>query len=186
MYYKGCNGKSDDKIKAELERLKKIEEERKQDEQLVIGDFCNGQAFKGIATSIAMAWFMQVSGSFLITNYASLIFEKSGSVLDPHMASIILAVVQIIGGLVSTQVGDTFCRKTTLYVSLFFSAIGLFTLSVYLYLRDNFYDVSNFLWVPELSLSVTMFFSSAGVVALANICAIENFPPKVSLKIVVI
>lgn len=81
---------------------------------------------------------------------------------------------------VSTQAGDYFGRKTSLYISLFGSAVGMFAFSVYLYLQEHAYDVSNYLWVPELTLSLTMFISSAGVVALSQIVSIENFPPKVS------
>lgn len=184
MYYKGCDGKTDrerELLKGEFERLKLVEKERKNNGKLALSDFCNRSAFKGIATSIAMAWFMQITGSFVITNYASLIFEKSGSILDAHYSAIVLASVQIIGGLVSSVMGDTFGRKTTLYISLFGSAAGMLTFSIYLYLRENAYDVSKYLWMPELTMAFTIFISSAGVVALANICAIENFPTKVSI-----
>lgn len=184
MYYKGCEGKTDIEktlLTAEFDRLIQIEEERKKNEKLEFNDFFNRMAFKGIATSIAMAWFIQITGSFFITNYASLIFKKSGSAFSSNVSSIILAVIQIIGGLVSTQLGDTFARRTILFTSLFGSAVGLFAFSTYLYAGQHSYDISYYTWAPELCLSVTIFMSSAGVVALANICAIENFPPKVRI-----
>lgn len=138
-------------------------------------------ALKGFATSLAMAWLMQTTGIVIITNYASLIFDKSGTSLSVNASSIMLAVMQIVGGLVSTQLGDL-SRKTTLYISLSSSAFGLFTFSLYSYLRHSNYDVSHFLWLPVTSLSFIIFTSSAGIVAVCNTCALENFSPKVSIK----
>lgn len=167
-------------LNIEFDRLKCVVDERKLCEKLRLKDFCNRNAVKGIATSFAMAWFVQMTGSFLITNYCSMIFGKTGTLLDPKFASIILAVVQIVGGLVSTQLGDTFGRKTTLSISLVGATVGLFCLAVYSYLRHVGYDMSNFLWLPVVCLSIIIFITSAGIVALAHICAIENYHAKVS------
>lgn len=183
-YYKGIEGENErekSSLKMEFDRLKMIVNEQEQSKKLELSDFTNKMAFKGITTSIAMAWFIQCPGSFVFINYAMLIFEQSGTVLDPHISSIILAIVQIIGGLVSTQLGDTFGRKTTLFISLFGSLVGLFTFATYSYLRHNDYDVSQYMWLPVVSLSFIIFIASSGIVALAHICAIENFPPKVYL-----
>lgn len=121
-----------------------------------------------------------MTGCYTITNYASIFFEISGTVFGVNISSIILAVVQIVGGLVSTQIGDTFGRKTTLAISLLGSIVGLGTLSVYLYLKQIGYDVSNYMWIPLVSLSLIIFITSCGIMALSNICAVENFPLKVS------
>lgn len=184
MYYKGCEGINNRErilLEAEFERLKLVVEERKLDSKFQLSDFCNRAAFKGIATSIAMAWFIQMTGTFLITNYASMIFDKSGTTINSNIASIILAALQIIGGLASTRFGDSFGRKTTLYISLSGCAFGLFTFAIYLYAHQSGYDVTHFTWLPLTCLSIIIFISSAGIVALAHICAIENFPPKVSI-----
>lgn len=183
MYYKGCSKKNDHEkriLKAEFEQMKLSEEERKKNSQIQLKDFCNRMALKGIITSIAMSWFMQTTGSVIIMNYASLIFGISGTALSIDASGIILAVIQILGGLVSTQLGDTFGRKTTLITSLFFSAFGLFTFAAYSYVRQNGYDVSSYLWLPVMCLSLIIFISSAGIVALCNTCTVENFSPKVS------
>lgn len=184
MYYKGSNrinAKEKILLGAEFERLKSVVEERKLNKRFQLHDLYNRMALKGIAVSFAMAWFIQMTGSFVIINFASLIFEKSGSMLGSRIASIILAVVQIIAGLVSTQFGDTFGRKTTMYISLSGTAVSLFALSVFSYLRQSGYDVSTYLWLPLFCLSLVIFISNAGIIALAHICAIENFPSKVSI-----
>lgn len=186
MYYKGCIGKDERErsfLKAEYERLMLIVAEQKCSKKLELSDFNNRIALKGIVISIAMAWFMQTTGSFLITNYASLIFSRTGALIDTKISSIILAVVQIIAGLASSQLGDAFGRKTILIISLVGSSIGQSTLAAYSYLRENDYDVTNFNWLPLSMLSLIIFISNAGIIALAHICAIENYPSKVCITL---
>lgn len=71
-------------------------------------------ALKGILVSMAMSWDVTLSPF----NCAPLIFEKFGqTILSTNVSSIVLAVLaidQIVGGFVSTQMGDTFGRRTTL------------------------------------------------------------------------
>lgn len=186
MYYKGCAGIDERErsfLKAEYQRLQLIVAEQKCSKNLRISDFLNRNALKGISISIGMAWFIQTTGSFLITNYASLIFAKTGSIFDSHTSSIILAVVQIVAGFMSSQWSDAFGRKTILIISLSGSAMGLFTLAAYSYLRENNYNVTNFDWLPLLMLCLVIFISNAGIIALAHICAIENYPSMVCIWI---
>lgn len=182
QFYKGCKGHTDGEksaLKSELERLKLVVEQQKLDKKFKISDICNRLAVKGIVTSIAMAWFIQMPGSIIFVYYTTVIFEKSGSMFDVNLSSIALAIVQIVGGLVSSFVGDAFGRRKTIFISLFGSAVGLFSFSTYMFLRANDQHVSSFTWLPVVSLSLIIFISNAGIIALANVCAIENFPSNV-------
>lgn len=174
QFYKRCG-----ETNLEIEKIKQCVEEQGKSGKMTLADFLKRTALKGIFTSVAMSWFLQTTGSYTFTNYASLIFTKSGSIWSTGTSSIVLATVQITGGLVSTQMGDFFERKTTLFISLLGSAFGLISFSIYSYLLQNGYDVSSYIWVPVASLSLIIFISSAGIMALANTCAIENFPSKV-------
>lgn len=181
MYYKGCAGKTDrekSRLQAEFERIKSLEEERKNSPSMELKDFCNLSTVKGIKTCIAMSWFTQVT---ILMYYASLIFKLSDSIFSVDVSAIVLAFFQIIGGLISTQFGDTFGRKTTFFISLFGSAFGLFIFSIYLYFHHHGYDLSKYTWLPVVCMSFVMFISTAGILALAHTCIVENFPPKVSL-----
>ncbi|XP_055307285.1 facilitated trehalose transporter Tret1-like, partial [Sitodiplosis mosellana] len=179
MYYKGCTGETDREkslLKTEFDRMKLLEEERKNGSTMQLNDFCNWSAFKGVATCVAMSWFTQVT---VLMYYASLIFKLSGSVFSVDVSAIILAIVQIIGGLTSTQFGDTFGRKTTFFISLLGSAFGLFIFSTYLYFLHHGYGLSKCTWLPVVCLSFVMFISTAGILALVHTCIVENFPPKI-------
>lgn len=102
MYYKGCTGKNDHEnslLKEEFDRLKLIEEERRNSPRIQFKDFCNRIAAKAIMKSVAISWFSQATGFYIITNYASLVFQTTGSVLSVDSSAIILAGLQIVGGL---------------------------------------------------------------------------------------
>lgn len=91
-----------------------------------------------------------------------MVFYAVGADMDPYVSSIMVAVALIFGALLTTYLADKLGRKILNFGSLFGSAIGLFTVSIYHYLNINGYDMSNFHWVPVLSLSFVIFISSAG------------------------
>lgn len=66
-------------------------------------------------------------------------------------------------------------------ISLCGSIMGLVSFAGYLHLLEMDCDVTYFSWIPLLSLSVTIFVVSAGIMALSNTCAIENFATKVMI-----
>lgn len=182
MFYKGYEGGSVQEIPAlqtEMERLKLIAKERKMTEKICLHDFCNQSAMRGLIIGIAMAWFLQLTGCFIIINYATLVFKNLNIVLDPDISSIALAVVQIFGGLISTSLSDTLGRKIMLIISLFGSALGLFCLQLNLYLDENGINLSNYSSLPVVCLSFVIFISCAGIAPLSNVCTVENLPPKV-------
>lgn len=76
----------------------------------------NAMALKGMLIGIALAYFSQLSGCATIILYAVYILERTGTTLDPYKSSIALAVVLILGNLCTTQMADTFGRKTFLIV----------------------------------------------------------------------
>lgn len=183
-YYKGCTGKTDREkslLTAEFERLKMLEEERKKRPKMQLKDFCNWTTFKGALICVAISWFTQMTGCFLLVNYASLIFDISNTSFSVDASAIILAIAQISGGLTSTQLGDTMGRKTTLFISLLCSALGLFIFSTYLYLHHHGYPLSNYTLLPIVNLSLVIFISSAGILAISNTCVVENMPTKVKI-----
>ncbi|XP_055304278.1 facilitated trehalose transporter Tret1-like, partial [Sitodiplosis mosellana] len=131
MYYKSYEEKSEREVLAlqlEIERLKHMAKALETNEKINLKDFCSQTAVRGLIIGAAMAWFLQLSGCFIIINYSSLVFLKSNHIMDSQIASIILGVVQIFGGLLSTSLCDNFGRKVLLILSLLGSALGLFGL----------------------------------------------------------
>lgn len=57
----------------------------------------------------------EVCGVFTMLNYASVIFKKAGSSLEPEMAAIIVGAIQLAGSYVSSLLIDNLGRKVILY-----------------------------------------------------------------------
>lgn len=153
-------------------------------EKMKLADFCNRNAFRGIIVCIAMAWFVLMTGCFTFISYATMIFNKSNTTLDQHVAAIILAIVQIFGGLISTSISDSFGRKIILIISLIGSSIGLFSMAFYMYLSENGCNLQSYDSLPVVFLAFVIFISNAGIVPLSNVCAVENLPQNVSIEII--
>lgn len=203
IYYKGCKGKcvlENLAIHDEMERLKSVESEQRIQEKLRMSDFCkvitnaqhrialiisfyfavNHCAMKGLLIGMALVAISHATGHYMLTTYAVMIFKiADSSLLTPYMSSILLALALIFGSLTTTTLADILGRKVLILISLIGSAIGLFAMAVYDYLKLNGYNLSSFTWIPVLSLSLVVFISSAGIIPLSVLVSIENLPPKV-------
>lgn len=144
----------------------------------------NRSALKGIGIGIALTTFGQCTAIFAITSYAVTTFAKVPTTIDPYISSIILAVALIIGSLTTTYC-DKFGRKMLNLISLMGSACGLLATALYYYLNLRGFgsELSTHAWIPIVSLSSVIFFSSAGIATLASVCSVEYLPSKVCFKL---
>lgn len=136
---------------------------------------------KGLGIGIALSFICQISGNFLIISYSVLIFAKAGTTIDPYVSSIYSAVALIFGSILSTYLADILGRKILNLISLMGSAIGFFSMALHYYLHINGYDLTEFQWVPVVSVSFVIFITSAGIASLQIVCSIEYLPAKVFL-----
>lgn len=168
----------------EFEKLKSVNDTINLDKKFKLDDFYNRDAFRGFIVCVTMSWFLLMTGCFTFINYALIVFQESNTTLDPHVAAIILAIVQIFGGLISTAIGDTLNRKTILIISLVGSAVGLFSMAVYMYFSENGWNMGDYRILPVVFLAFVIFISNAGIVPLSNVCAVENLPLNVRNDII--
>lgn len=142
----------------------------------------NATALRGLSTGIMLASLAYLTGYLVFTTYAVVIFEEAGaSYIDPYIASISLAVLQLIGNLCTTRFSDTLGRKVLLIISLLGSALGMFIFALYVHLRKSGHDMTAFEWIPVVSLSFVIFVASAGVVPLMFLSMVEHIPFKVNI-----
>lgn len=183
-FYKGCKGKEDSRedvaIKLELDRLRMVESEQNTAESLKCADFCNRSAIKGLFIGIALNTIIHFTAYFTLTNYATMIFAHTDSTLfSPHMASIMLGIAFTVGSLFPTYLADILGRKLLLIISLIGCVLGLSAMATHNYLQISGHNLASFKWIPVLSLSLSIFFASAGVVPISIVCCLENLPPKI-------
>lgn len=132
--------------------------------------------------ALGIAFFLmclnQFCGVFAIINYSSMIFEKTGSNIDPNVNSIILGVVQIIGTYASTIFVDISGRKILLIISSFGMGLGLAVEAVYEYYSTQF-DLEAYNFIPIVSLCFVIFIGSVGVISIAFVVIVEVLPSKI-------
>lgn len=134
---------------------------------------------KGLGIGIALVVFAQFTANVAIASYSVTIFQQAGTSYNPYLSAIVLGVILILGSFFGTYFADTLGRRILNFISLAGSAIGLFAISLYQYLKLSGYELAAFEWVPLFSMSFVVFISSAGIMKLSTICSVENLPPKV-------
>lgn len=139
-------------------------------------------SIKAILIGFSLTGINLFSGTFAMINYTANIFKESGSTLDPHVSSIIVAVIQIFGVYGSTVLVDRIGRKTLLIFSTSGAFIGLMSLGIYSYLNENGYDLTTCNWIPLISFSTFVFISCFGILPLPFIVLTEILPAEVNLN----
>lgn len=119
------------------------------------------------------------SGLTLLLNYASKIFQDSGSDIDPIMSSILLMIVQLIGACIATFFVDKYGRRFLMILSTFGTFVSYAVIGSFTYLANKGVDVTAFNLIPILSLSTAIFCLAIGIMPLTYVIIIEIFPAKV-------
>lgn len=116
----------------------------------------------------------------LQVNFASKIFEDSGSSLSPDRSTIIIGVIQIIGSWTSTILVERAGRRLLILISLSLMGICHLALAAFLMFKDHGFEVSNLSWVPVLTISTFTIAYCLGMGAVPFIIASETFRPEIS------
>ncbi|XP_062541701.1 uncharacterized protein LOC134209707 [Armigeres subalbatus] len=177
MFYRGIwkNCQKTDDFKMEFEQLQRSSqtaEEILRERSINWRDFCTKQARKGLGIGTFLMALNQFSGSLAIMTYTANIFQESGSDLSPNASSIILALIQLIGTIVSFILVDNLGRKVLLLMSTIGATVGLFCMGLF-----SFLQLSGSL--PILSLSFTILFLSFGILPLPHVILAEVLPQKI-------
>lgn len=138
------------------------------------------QARKGLGIGIFLMVLNQFCGALAIITYSANIFSESGSDLSPNVSSIIVAIIQLTGTLVSFVLVDNLGRKILLLISTIGTTAGLFSMGIFSFLQHSGHDLSELGSLPILSLSFTILFSSFGILPLPYVILAEVLPQKVS------
>lgn len=121
----------------------------------------------------------QLSGVFVLSNYAATIFHETGSTINPNLSSIVMGSSQLVGTIVASSLVDRVGRKLLLLVSTIGSVITLCITGVYCFMAKNEYDVSALNMLPVVSLSAFIFITSIGMNPVPYIIVSEVLPQKV-------
>lgn len=118
---------------------------------------------KAMLASFGMMFFQQASGVNAVIFYTVMIFEASGSSMAPELASILVALVQLVMSGVAALIVDRAGRKPLLMISTGVMSVSLIALGFYFRQKASNSDVSSLGWLPLTSLIVFMVAFSIGL-----------------------
>lgn len=150
-----------------------------EDTNLTVNDFCSRAAIRAIIITLVGILMTQLSGLFVLINYASKFFLAAGSSLSPDDSSIIVGVLHFFGATLSTILVDKVGRAKLVVVSA--SLTGVCFMIIGFYVNYEMYLLENGLslkWIPVACLSAAVFIAGLGIIPLPYIIASEIFPQK--------
>ncbi|XP_049789729.1 facilitated trehalose transporter Tret1-like [Schistocerca nitens] len=140
---------------------------------------CSRAAVVGLCLIVMVAVNQQLCGLFAVINYAVFIFEEGGNALSPELATIIMGLLQVAGGVLSTPLMDYVGRRTIFFVTNVFASASLIALGAYFYLRtETATDVSSVGWLPVLCLSLFVMVMAVGPGPLPYVLVMELVAPR--------
>lgn len=124
------------------------------------------------------------SGCFALLFYVTTVFKSSGATfVSPDVATMIVGLIQLIGGYCSTFLVDRMGRRPLLTLSAFGVAAGMAVFGGATQLIEHGHSSSFLKLVPVIALSASIFLSNVGIFSLAFVILSEVSPSKVKLQI---
>ena len=109
-------------------------------------------------------WIIILSGTPIIIFYSVTIFQNTGAGINKHLASILVASINVIGGFVGTFLVQKLPRVKLNMVAISMMSVSMWTLGAALYLKDSNPSFSQALdWVQVFSVVLFMFSFGAGI-----------------------
>ncbi|OXU31524.1 hypothetical protein TSAR_014278 [Trichomalopsis sarcophagae] len=121
----------------------------------------------------------QLSGSFTTMQYLEMMFHDAKIGIDSHTATIIVLVVAMVSGGVSTMTVEGAGRRLLLLYSSFACALSLGVLGVYLLIKSTGADLSSINLLPVFDIIVFQAVYQIGLGTMPNLLIGELFPTNV-------
>lgn len=142
-------------------------------------DLFSHRYMKPMAQSLGLMLFQQLSGINAVIFYTVSIFDAAGSDIDSKLCTIIVGVVNFVATFVANCLIDKLGRKVLLYISDVLMILSLGILGTFFYMKEEGHDVSNYGWLPLVSLMVFAAAFSLGFGPIPWLMMGEVFPGKI-------
>lgn len=173
-------GKSSEGVKEELAIIQASVDEAQRNKGSFSDIVKNKGNLKALIICVGLISFQQLSGINVVLFNGQTIFEKTGSDLEPAIATIIVGIVQVLASGCTPLIVDRLGRKLILLVSAAGMALSLGTMGLYFYMDSiNSPSVPDILWLPVASLIMFVTVYCVGFGPLPWAVLGEMFPPNV-------
>ncbi|XP_046669410.1 facilitated trehalose transporter Tret1-like isoform X2 [Homalodisca vitripennis] len=118
-----------------------------------------------------------LSGTGAITVYATQIFDKTPNLsIPPYAVTIVLGIVMLVGGVISSFTSDSVGRRPLLIISCIGTFISQFIAGTYYFLLFNTtLEISSFSWIAPVLILIYSGLCTAGMYPLCSVYTSELF-----------
>ena len=114
-------------------------------------------------TRDTFSWLIMMSGTPIIVFYSVSIFQEAGAGINKHLASILVASINVIGGIVGIFLVQKLPRVKLNMVATSLMSVCVAALGTALYLKDSLPDSAHLLdWVAVVAVVLYMFSFGSG------------------------
>lgn len=159
----------------EIQRLQKENIEAMEHKRSFINVLQKKSTKKAFIIILIQFTLFPLTGINVISFYLTTIFVDAGISLEPGVASIVIACVQLSSSLIVLLVVDRFGRKMLLCLSNSFMSIGMIGLAIYFTFNDIVADVNGFEWLAIVSLATFVIAFTMGMGSVSYILLGELF-----------
>uniref|UniRef100_W4VS11 Putative sugar transporter n=1 Tax=Phaedon cochleariae TaxID=80249 RepID=W4VS11_PHACE len=170
-------GRKEDLITKEILELEASVKPEEDSSSLM--DLFRSTAFiRALVMSMGLFFFQQVSGINAVMFYSQIIFEESGTTLNPEYCTIIVIFTQFLSSFLTPCIVDRYGRKLILLLSAMGMVVAEVPLGTYCYLKRRGASTELCAFVPVMSLAIFIVFFNMGFGPLPWTMLSELLPAK--------
>ncbi|CAH0564578.1 unnamed protein product [Brassicogethes aeneus] len=122
--------------------------------------FTNKGDLKALKITSGLLILQQMSGITAVQSFLETLFKSAGGSIPSDKAPIIIAIIQLLISILTTNLAKHFGRKTLMLISTAGTSISLISIGIFFYFQNNGYNISSISLLPIISLvSYTISFS---------------------------
>jgi len=168
-----------DQVQEEIIQLQQLMED--QSSGLTMTDALKNLSRSDVRTPFLLVtinyWIAMMSGTPIIVFYSVSIFQEAGAGINKHLASILVASINVIGGIVGIFLVQKLPRVKLNMVATSLMSVCMAALGTALYLKDSLPDSAHLLdWVAVVAVVLYMFSFGAGAGPLIFVYVGELLP----------
>lgn len=169
--------KGPETVRSEVKRMKMVLDEDQEPRNHWRELFCSRSNRKGFVIVILAHFVSMISGSLVVIGYAQKILEYNGFSLTPAYSFMVVLAVNIISGLLTSQIIEHHGRRILYLLSGIVSAFGLGFVGLFCRLKFNFQINTSWInWWPLAGLIIFEIASSSGISPLPFVLGGDWFP----------
>ena len=166
-------------IRPELDRIQKLVlDDAPRTKKIAVSSMLKSATGKALGIVACLMLFRQLSGINAVIYYTVSIFNEAGTSLSAFTSTIVVGVSQVVFTYLSSLLVERVGRRALLLISEITIALCQVVLATYFLLKEHDVDLTDFGWLPLLSLTVYIGVFNLGFGPLPWVMMAELVPNK--------